>query len=225
MNLPNKLTLTRIILVPFFLAAYMLNPYGDYWIYIATGVFALAALTDMLDGRIARKRNLVTDLGKLLDPIADKLLISSALFIVLGYGLLPSFLGAWAIPAAIIITVFCIGRDFAVSALRQIAASKKIVIAADIWGKLKMVFQVAALFILLPAKPIDTLISKAVDANKPYVEFVENIKSFEVFTIIGFVLLAAAALLSLVSGINYIVKNRKVFSEKTDETRGTRDNI
>ena len=87
MNLPNKLTLTRIILVPFFLAAYMLNTLGDYWIYIATAIFALASLTDMLDGKLARRNNnaLVTDLGKFHDPIADKLLISSALFVFIGY--------------------------------------------------------------------------------------------------------------------------------------------
>lgn len=196
MNLPNKITLSRIILIPFFMAAFMLKDCaalfiggsGDYWVYIATGIFALASLTDFLDGYLARKNNLVTDMGKFLDPIADKILVAAAMFIIISYGLVP------LVPGVVIVTVV-IGREFAVSALRTIAAGKNVIIAADKIGKLKTVSQIAAILVLLPGKELDAVIG------------------LEAFSITGFVLLIASALLALISGINYIVKNRKVFTQ------------
>ena len=200
MNLPNKITLSRIILIPFFIAAFMLKDVsalfiggsGNYWVYIATGIFALASLTDFLDGYLARKNNLVTDMGKFLDPIADKILIAAAFFIILGYTLVP-------VAAGVIIVTLVIGREFAISALRSIAAGKNVIIAADKIGKLKTVSQIAAVIVLLPAAQLDALIG------------------IRIFYYTGFSLLIASALLAVISGVNYLYKNRKVFAENKAE--------
>jgi CDP-diacylglycerol--glycerol-3-phosphate 3-phosphatidyltransferase len=195
MNLPNKITLTRIVLIPFFLAAFMLTAYADWWAYVSAGVFVLASVTDFLDGHIARKYNMVTDMGKFLDPIADKVLVAAALFLVLGYALIPP---VWGV---IFVTVI-IGREFAVSALRQVAATRGKVIAADKIGKVKTAVTLVALTVMLVAKPLDTAFSDT------------SFASYWVFQWIGFCLLAAAVLLTLVSGAHYIVKNRSVFIER-----------
>ena len=197
MNLPNRITLSRIVLIPFFLAAYMLaGVWGVYWIYIAAGIFALAAATDFIDGRIARKRNLVTSLGNLLDTIADKILVAAALFVVLGYGLLYS--PALPVPAfaGVLIVTLMIAREFIISLLKAMGAAKNVAILADKLGKLKMGAQIAALLVLIPARPLDAAVGT------------------DAFTITGFVLLCVSALLSVLSGINYMIKNRKVFSEE-----------
>ena len=177
---------------------------GDYWIYIAAGIFALAAATDFVDGRIARKRNLVTSTGNLLDTIADKILVAAALFVVLGYNLLdrldmPVFVG-------VAIVTLMIAREFIVSLIKAVGAGKNIVILADKMGKLKMALQIAALLVLLVAKPIE----ETLQTGCIVVLY---------FTLTGFILLCAATILSVVSGINYIVKNRGVFSEKVTGNR------
>ena len=137
MNLANKLTLIRIILVPIFLVfiAYQDLPYGSV---IATLIFIIASVTDHLDGYIARSRNQVTNFGKFMDPLADKLLVTAALISLVELQLVP----AWA---AIVI----IAREFAVSGLRTIAASEGLVIAASWWGKIKTVIQIIAIVLLL----------------------------------------------------------------------------
>ena len=137
MNLANKLTLIRIILVPIFLVfiAYQDLPYGSV---IATLIFIIASVTDQLDGYIARSRNQVTNFGKFMDPLADKLLVTAALISLVELQLVP----AWA---AIVI----IAREFAVSGLRTIAASEGLVIAASWWGKIKTVIQIIAIVLLL----------------------------------------------------------------------------
>ncbi|NLG86947.1 MAG: CDP-diacylglycerol--glycerol-3-phosphate 3-phosphatidyltransferase [Firmicutes bacterium] len=136
MNLPNKITLTRICLVPvFMLIAWLKLPYSDY---LATFVFILAALTDTLDGYLARRRQEVTRFGKLLDPLADKLLVSAALLILVEGGRL----GSW-------VALIIIGRELAVTGLRALAALDGVVIAASRLGKLKTVFQVIAISALL----------------------------------------------------------------------------
>ncbi|HOC08766.1 MAG: CDP-diacylglycerol--glycerol-3-phosphate 3-phosphatidyltransferase [Clostridiales bacterium] len=136
MNLANRLTLFRIILVPVFMV-FLLNKitYGEY---LAAGVFILAALTDSLDGYIARKHNQVTKLGKLMDPIADKLLVTAALISLVQM----DKLSAW-------IAMVIIAREFVVTGIRSIAASEGQVIAASIWGKLKTISQVVAVVAII----------------------------------------------------------------------------
>lgn len=135
-NLPNYLTIFRIALIPV-LACLLLSP-SQLFSFLATVVFSIASITDWLDGYIARKRGIVTTLGKFLDPIADKLLINSALVMLLGLGRVP----AWMV--AVII-----GREIAVTGLRSIASSEGIVIAASDLGKGKTIFQISALIGLL----------------------------------------------------------------------------
>ena len=132
MNLPNKLTLGRIILVPFFVAA-LLIPFFLHTI-VALVLFIAASITDMLDGRIARKRNLITDFGKFADPLADKILVLAALLCFVQNG--------WCDCIAVIIVLF---REFTVTSIRLIAAAKGEVIAANIWGKVKTVTQMVAI--------------------------------------------------------------------------------
>jgi CDP-diacylglycerol--glycerol-3-phosphate 3-phosphatidyltransferase len=140
MNLPNRVTLVRIFLIPVFVAVVTLRiPYGDY---IAAAIFILAASTDGLDGYIARKKKMVTNLGKLMDPLADKLLVSAALLVLVELQRLP----AW-------VALIIIGREFAVTGLRALAAADGNIIAARWLGKVKTVTQIVAivaLFIRMP---------------------------------------------------------------------------
>jgi CDP-diacylglycerol--glycerol-3-phosphate 3-phosphatidyltransferase len=141
-NLPNALTLSRIFVVPF-LVVVLLTPFSENWLgaprhIVGVALFLAAALTDYFDGRIARSRDQVSRLGKLLDPIADKLLISAALISLVENRLAP----AWAV-------VIIIGREFAVSGLRSIAASEGVVISASRMGKFKMMSQVVAVALLI----------------------------------------------------------------------------
>ena len=129
MNLPNKLTLMRVILIPFFLVMIYVDAIPLHFLW-ALVIFAAASLTDMLDGKIARARGLVTNFGKFLDPLADKVLVITAL----------ESLGAAAAIAAAIPLVIIIAREFMVSGLRLLAAEEGVVIAAGIWGKLKTAF-------------------------------------------------------------------------------------
>ena len=142
MNLPNALTLSRIFVVPF-LVVVLLTPFSENWLgaprhIVGVALFLAAALTDFFDGRIARSRQQVSRLGKLLDPIADKLLISAALISLVENQLAP----AWAV-------VIIIGREFAVSGLRSIAAADGVVIAASRMGKFKMLSQVVTVALLI----------------------------------------------------------------------------
>lgn len=139
MNLANKLTLFRVILVPFFIAALML-PVIPFGYTIALVIFALASITDMLDGKVARKYNMITDLGKFLDPLADKVLVAAALICFTELGYAPSW-AVWLIMA----------REFMVSGIRLVAAGskEKIVIAANIWGKLKTASTMVAICLIL----------------------------------------------------------------------------
>lgn len=137
MNLPNKLTLFRIFLVPIFMLFLLVDeiPYGKI---IAAIVFIVAALTDMLDGHIARSRNLITKFGKFMDPLADKLLVSSALISLTELGIIP----AWMV-------VVIIAREFAITGLRVLGASEGITIAASKWGKIKTITQLVAIISIL----------------------------------------------------------------------------
>lgn len=138
MNLPNKLTLTRIILIPFFIAAIYVPFTGHY--FVALAIFALASLTDFFDGKIARKYNLVTDLGKFLDPIADKVLVLSALVVMLGdidFNVFSHTLGNTGMILGGVGVVIILARELTISSLRMMAAKKGIVLAAEYIGKVK----------------------------------------------------------------------------------------
>jgi CDP-diacylglycerol--glycerol-3-phosphate 3-phosphatidyltransferase len=181
MNLPNKLTLFRVILIPFFIF-FLLAPYFEgYGNYIALAIFIVASLTDMLDGKIARKYNLVTDFGKFMDPLADKLLVCSALIGLVELELLP----AW-------IVIIIIAREFIISGFRLIASDNGIVIAASYWGKFKTVFQMFMVIVLI--------------LN----QYLEN----PVLLVIGTILIVAATLLTVISLIDYIWKNKNVLKEQ-----------
>ena len=138
MNLPNKLTVLRVIMVPFFVFFMLTDFAGDAGKWIALVLFCLASLTDMLDGKIARARNLVTNFGKFMDPLADKLLVCSAMICLIPAGRLP----AWVV-------IVIIAREFIISGFRLVAADSGIVIAASYWGKFKTVSQMFMVIVLI----------------------------------------------------------------------------
>ena len=178
MNLPNKLTTFRVILIPFFVF-FLLAPYFEgYGNYIALVIFIVASLTDFLDGKIARKYNLVTNFGKFMDPLADKLLVCSALICLIALDRIP----AW-------IVIVIISREFIISGFRLIAADNGVVIAASYWGKFKTTFQMI------------TIIMLVLNLNVPFMN------------IINTVLIYISLGLTVISLIDYIAKNYKVFLE------------
>lgn len=138
MNLPNKLTVLRMIMVPFFVVSMLMTEgwFADKWISLI--LFCVASLTDMLDGKIARKYNLVTNFGKFMDPLADKLLVCSAMICMIDSGKLT----AWFV-------IIVIAREFIISGFRLVASDNGIVIAASYWGKLKTVSQMAMIILLI----------------------------------------------------------------------------
>ena len=138
MNLPNKLTVLRVIMVPFFVFFMLTDVGGDANRWIALVLFCVASLTDMLDGKIARARNLVTNFGKFMDPLADKLLVCSAMICMIPSGKLE----AWFV-------IVVIAREFIISGFRLVASDNGIVIAASYWGKFKTVSQMAMIIILI----------------------------------------------------------------------------
>ena len=180
MNLANKLTFLRIIMIPVMAVLYFFSLE-----YAAAAVFVLAVLTDMLDGRIARSRNMVTDFGKFLDPIADKLLNVTALIMLLWASRRDD---PWAVVLTVC-TVIIVAREFTVTGFRIIAATNRVVIAADKWGKIKTVTQDVAIVLLLMGNWPFRLIGIPMD----------------------FIVLIASTVLTVVSGANYIVKNTAVF--------------
>ena len=139
MNLPNKLTVLRVIMIPFFVVALMLEGGANQmYRYIAAAIFVIASFTDFLDGNIARKYNLVTNFGKFMDPLADKLLVCSALICLIELGQLP----AWMV-------LIIISREFIISGFRLVASDNGVVIAASYWGKWKTVFQMISVILLI----------------------------------------------------------------------------
>ena len=175
MNIANKITLVRIFLVPFFLI-FKLTDFTPYNAIIAFAIFVIATITDKIDGTIARKYNLVTDFGKFLDPIADKLLVSSALICLTTDGTVP----AW-------ITIVIIGREFIVSAFRLVCADTGKTVAASWWGKSKTIVQMASIIVLL--------------LNVPQLN------------IIGNILVYASVVLTIVSLVDYFIKNKEVLKQ------------
>lgn len=179
MNLPNKLTIFRVILIPFFVVFLLLDPSNQTYRYVADAIFIIASLTDMLDGKIARKYNLVTNFGKFMDPLADKLLVSAAMICLIATGQL----AAW-------IVIVIISREFIISGFRLIASDNGIVIAASYWGKFKTVFQMLMIIVLIA------------NIQMPF------------FTVLGTILIYVALVLTIVSLIDYIVKNKDVLKEQ-----------
>ncbi len=138
MNLPNKLTMMRVLLIPVFVAALLVQTDLAWQKWVALAIFIIASLTDLADGKIARKYNLVTNFGKFMDPLADKLLVCAALVCLVSLERIP----AWVV-------IIIISREFIVSGLRLIAVDKGVVIAASMWGKVKTVFQMTMIILLL----------------------------------------------------------------------------
>lgn len=142
MNLPNKLTLFRVILIPFFVC-FMLIPVNGvacegYMKWIALVIFVIASLTDLLDGKIARKYNLVTNFGKFMDPLADKLLVCSALICLIELERIPSW-----------VVIIIVAREFVISGFRLVASDNGVVIAASMWGKYKTTFQMIMTILMI----------------------------------------------------------------------------
>lgn len=173
MNLPNKLTVFRVCCIPVFVAILLINsiPYNNY---IAVAIFIIASLTDLLDGKIARRYNLVTNFGKFMDPLADKLLVSAALIC-----LSPAKIPAW-------IVIIIISRELFISGFRILAADQGIVLAAGWWGKFKTTFQMIMIIVLILDIPL------------------------KVFDIIGWALIWISLALTIISMIDYVVKNINV---------------
>lgn len=138
MNLPNKLTILRVLLIPVFVVLLLADFWGKWLDYLALAVFIIASLTDMLDGMIARKYNLITNFGKFMDPLADKLLVCSAMICLLDLGRIP----AWVV-------IVIIAREFIISGFRLVASDKGVVIAAGYIGKAKTVFQMIMIMLMI----------------------------------------------------------------------------
>lgn len=196
MNLPNRLTLMRMVLIPFMMFFYLADfiPYGIGKL-IALGIFLIAALTDLLDGKIARKYNLVTNFGKFMDPIADKLLTSAMLFMLVADHTIPA-------PWGVIVITIIIAREFMVSGLRLLAANRGIVMAADMWGKVKTCVQMVAIPVCVVLSYLNTC-----GFNIP------NAATLTI-AIISYVGIGLATVLTVISGINYLVKNKQCLKEE-----------
>lgn len=179
MNLPNKLTIARIFAVPFFIATYLLGYY-----VIAFVIFGIASLTDMLDGKIARKHNLVTNFGKIMDPLADKILVYSAFCLMVEDGTIPGWM-----------LIVILAREFAIGGMRTVAASNGTVIAAGMSGKIKTVLQMIAVPLLLLTAAIP------VEAIQHYINIAAQI------------FLWASLIMTVYSGIEYIAKNKTIFAQ------------
>ena len=177
MNLPNKLTMFRVILIPFFVFFMLFDITGAADKWIALVIFCVASLTDMLDGKIARKYNLVTNFGKFMDPLADKLLVCTALICLTSMNRLN-----------VIVVLVIIAREFIISGFRLVASDNGIVIAASYWGKFKTVSQMALIIVLI------------MDLGG-------------VWNVVGTVLTWVALLLTVVSLIDYIAKNKQVLTQ------------
>lgn len=182
MNLANKITIVRICMIPIFLVA-LLNNFLDPSLsrIFATVIFILASATDALDGHIARSQNMITDFGKFMDPIADKLLVSSALIGLVQLDELSA-----------IVVIIIISREFIISGFRLVAASKNIVIAASIWGKFKTIVQMVMIVVVL----------SGINKLHPILETISQI------------LIWVSAILSIISAVDYIMKNIDVLKEE-----------
>ncbi len=218
MNIPNRLSLSRICMIPLFVAAYFL-PY-EWGVYVAIGIFLICCFTDFLDGYIARKYNMVSDLGKLLDPIADKILVCAALFCVVATNPLQyfhnfngnltasgNFIELFGIILLTVGAILILARELLISAVRMIAASKGIVVQANIFGKIKTVMQDISL-------PLLVLLNAQSFFNDNISDAAARTLAFDIIWIMGVIIFSLAVIMTIVSGIIYLVQNRKVFEDK-----------
>lgn len=176
MNLPNKLTIFRVVMIPFFVFFLLTDYVGEDSKWIALAIFIIASLTDLLDGKIARKYNLVTNFGKFMDPLADKLLVCAALICLVDMGKLASWM-----------VIVIISREFIISGFRLIASDNGVVIAASYWGKFKTTFQMVMICLM--------------------------IADIETISPLTAAVMWAALILTVVSLVDYLVKNKDVMKE------------
>lgn len=192
MNLPNQLTILRVLLIPVFIVFFYVEFNGHY--FYALAVFAIASFTDFLDGYLARKYNLITNLGKFLDPVADKILVSAAMILMLTVPqFFTAYTGSWALVCAGCSIALILARELMVSGFRMVAASAGLVIAADKVGKVKTVCQMVSLILLLFWAGL--------------AEFVSDMLFTKIVNYVGLGFFALATLLTVISGVNYIIKN------------------
>jgi CDP-diacylglycerol--glycerol-3-phosphate 3-phosphatidyltransferase len=193
MNLANKITILRIIMVPVFMTFLLVKviPYGEF---LAAAIFILAAVTDSLDGYIARKQESITRLGKLMDPLADKLLISAALISLVGLGTL----SPW-------VAFIIISREFAVTGLRLIAAGEGIIIMANKWGKIKTLSQIVMVVTLIIEMALKT------NFNSP-LEWFKVLVNIYPASLIAYLALLVAVAITIYSGLYYFYQNKNLIN-------------
>lgn len=178
MNLPNKITMFRVVLIPFFILFMLCPVLGGADKYVAAAIFITASITDFIDGQLARRMNLVTNFGKFMDPLADKLLVCSALICLCGD----------KIPVVVVIII--ISREFIISGFRLIASDKGVVIAAGWWGKVKTAVSMVMIIVVI------------IDLNNKAYQMLEN------------VLIYASLILTVISLVDYLVKNKEVLKDE-----------
>lgn len=213
MTLPTKITLVRLFMIPLVIISYCLQSTFEYIFILTAALFWIASITDYLDGHIARKYNMVSDLGKLLDPIADKVLVATGLFILIDGNYLPNI-----DYIELVCTVIIIAREFMIGVIRQLAALKSVALAADKLGKIKTASTMFGLTFLLCS------------ANDALV--------FVIFRYIGLVFFLFATLFTVISGMNYLVKNfdllmsddikknkQEVSQEQEDNSKLSNENV
>ena len=189
LNLPNKLSILRLILIPFFVAVFYWNFPGHF--IVAAGIFAIAAFTDFLDGHIARKYNLVTDLGKFLDSTADKVLVLSALVLMVDTEVFPYMYGG-------ICAIVVIAREILISCLRMVAAAKGYVMAADKLGKTKTILQDISIFILIIYEGFEGIWGE---------------HTLRVIYYAGLIIFALSIVMAIVSAVHYFYINSHALDE------------
>lgn len=205
MNLPTRITVARIALIPIFVLIFCLREVFEQYYILMTIVFIIASCTDFVDGHLARKYNLVTDLGKFLDPIADKILVVAGMIILLKMNFITSAGEVYPVLAPYfgeICVILILAREFIIGVFRQLAASKGKVMAADKLGKAKTIVTLIALPMLMLVPFI----------NEPWHKAVNWVGV--VFLFLGWALFGIATILTVVSGFNYIWKNKHVFMEE-----------
>ena len=201
MNLPNKITLARICLIPVFVLIFFLDGVLPFAQGIAATIFVIAACTDFIDGYIARSRGLVTNLGKFLDPIADKVLVSTAMLLLLTMKeKIFDDLGAWVYIAVAVCICVIMARELIISAFRQIAAANGVIMAADKLGKYKTIFQDIAIAVLI--------------FSGGFADFFRGcIPWHNYLTWLGLAIFGVATILTVWSGIAYVVNNKQVLKD------------
>lgn len=195
MNLPNKLTMLRIVLVPIFIILMAIQIEGLEWLkYVAFAVYAIASFTDFLDGKISREKGLVTNFGKIMDPLADKLLVASGFIMLTGLGTIPAY-----------ITAIIIGRDFWVSSIRMFGANNNVAIAAVLSGKIKTFFQLVGILLGILDMPVSAgggfggFLTKSINMN-----------AFQLFVnVFMTVCIAGAVIATIWSLVDYTLKFKK----------------